>query len=408
MSALVWSVESALLGVWALVFSLYSTPFHAFIARSHALIGGVTLLLQLISTARDLPTGHAISEAFVCAVTSLALVYAAAVLDTANHARFFSMPSLGGVLPLDAAIGAAWFCAAMTSAMGMALSGVKKAENQRAALMFHQYGYHMSVVLPSLLMLWLYNYDAKNTSEPVYKGINIATKNGVSITHTLLFVVYACIWGWFVAAQFMGEGVLTMGKEWPEWELMSGGTMMAYFLAATLKFLGRSGCVLIPLSATFSAHTSAQTIMAWVLTGVAAMYALDLMGMVDGLFGKRHAQTPPDTANETTVHTIPEDTGPPPASSADSSMARPTAPPMEQEYSSRTDPINSCMSPQQHKRTTMLLPHILPKYNAFTPNDPAAVVLGNTQPYGTTQTTPAQQRLPLVTRQSAWRRDKMV
>ncbi len=67
-------------------------------------------ILQLISTARDLPVGHAIAEAFVCAVTALLLIHVAALLDianNANHTRFFSMPTAGaaGLFPMDAAIG---------------------------------------------------------------------------------------------------------------------------------------------------------------------------------------------------------------------------------------------------------------------------------------------------------------
>ncbi len=67
-------------------------------------------IVQLISTARDLPVGHAIAEAFVCAVTALLLIYVAALLDIANHAnhtRFFSMPAAGaaGLFSMDAAIG---------------------------------------------------------------------------------------------------------------------------------------------------------------------------------------------------------------------------------------------------------------------------------------------------------------
>jgi len=285
MTALVWSVESAVLGVWALVFSFYSTPFHAFIARSHSLIAGFTLLLQLISAARDLPVGHAISEAFVCAVTALLLVYVAALLDTANHARFFSMPA-AGLFPLDAAIGVAWFCAACVSATGMALSGVGKlaedGSKQRSSLMFHPYGYHMSVALPSLLILWLYNYDAAHEDDPVYKGIKFVRNNDVTIGHTLLFIVYGGIWGLFVVTHMLGEG------------LIPKGSYMGYTFAALLKFIGRGGCVLLPLSAVFVAKTNAQTIMAWTLVGVAGAYAIDLLGWFDRLVGK--GRKPSETA----------------------------------------------------------------------------------------------------------------
>ena len=292
MSALVWSVESAVLGAWALVFSFYSTPFIAFIARSHSLIAGFTLVLQLLSAARDLPIGHAISEAFVCAVTSLMLIFTAALLDKDSHARFFSMPA-AGLLPLDAAIGVAWFCAAFVSAMGMALSGVGKMnENgmehkRKASLMFHQYGYHMSIVLPSFLIIWLYNYDGGDTTEPVHKGIKFMSNNSVTVTHTILFLVYSGIWGCFVILQFLGEGIFTWGKEWPAWGDMTPDNVIFYILSVCFKFIGRSGCVLIPLSAVFVSKNNPQAIMGWVLVGVAGVYAIDLLSVLDRLVGKK-------------------------------------------------------------------------------------------------------------------------
>ena len=91
MSALVWATESAILGLWALVYSLYSNPFHAFIARSHALISASTLLLQLFAAARNLPIEHAISEAFVCAVSSQLLIYITVFLDPGNYSALFTM-----------------------------------------------------------------------------------------------------------------------------------------------------------------------------------------------------------------------------------------------------------------------------------------------------------------------------
>lgn len=355
MSALVWSVESVILGVWALLFSFYSTPFHSFIASSHVMISGFTLVLQLISSARDLPIRYSVSESFSCAVTALALVYTAAILDTANHARFFSMQSAGGLLPLDAAIGTAWFCAAMTSATGMALSGVK--HGQRAALMFHQYGYHMSIVLPSMLLLWLYNYDAESKSEPVNKGITYFAN--ITITHAILFIVYTGIWGWFVVSQFLGEGFLTMGGEWPSWKNITSRELILYMLASLLKFIGRCGCVLIPLSAALTAHTSAQIILAWTLTGIASIYAIDLMGFIDRLFGARRP--------------IPTTEYP----------AQPTAPVMmETEFTPPNEPIYS-----ERKN----------------PYDPAAVTLNSTAP-SLIQILTSKSQLPI----SQWRRDKMV
>lgn len=166
----------------------------------------------------------------------------------------------------------------------MALSEVGKG-GKKAALMFHQYGYHTSIVLPSFLMLWLYNYDAQNHSDPVYKGIAFTQKNKITITHTILFTVYACIWGWYVVSQLLGERYLNSGKPWPSSKEMSCGSWTAYCISAFLKFLGRSGCVLIPLSAAYTANTYAQAFMAWTLVGVSAAYALDIMSNIERLFG---------------------------------------------------------------------------------------------------------------------------
>lgn len=369
MSALVWSVESAVLGAWALVLSFYSTPFHAFIARSHSIIAGCTLLLQLVAVARDLPIGHAIAEAFVCAVSALLLVYVAALLDTSNHARFFSMPA-AGILPLDAAIGIAWFCAAGVSATGMALSGVGKAHTEdghkrRASLMFHQYGYHMSIVLPSLLILWLYNYDADNKHDPVYKGVKLV-RNNLSIGHTVLFVVYAGIWGVFVVAQFLGEGVLTGGKQWTAWSGMSAGDTVRYVFAALFKFIGRGGCVLLPLSAVFASKTNAQMILAWTLVGVASANAVDLMSVFDRLTGKARKEEEEEEDN-----------------------FDPSAPPMEANFGAPTAPATLLY---RDTPTTQQLP------------DPAAVAL-STASGGSRQSLPLPKYQPLI---SQARRDKMV
>jgi hypothetical protein len=371
MSSLVWSVESAVLGIWALVFSLYSTPFHAFIARSHAMISGFNLIIQLISAARDLDIGHAMSEAFVCAVSALFLVYIASLLDTSNHKRFFSMPS-AGILPLDAVFGIAWFCAAIVSSTGMALSEVGKGGKQ-TALMFHQYGYHTSIVLPSFLMLWLYNYDANNHNEPVYKSIAFTKTNNVTITHTLLFTVYACIWGWYVVSQLLGERYLNSGKPWPSSNDMSCGSWTAYCISAFLKYLGRGGCVLIPLSAAFTANTHAQTLLAWTLVAVSAAYALDIMSNVERLFGFNNK------------HQILQSNA-----GAQSEMIHLATPSIDYEL---TLPDNN---------TTTSIGHVEPpQINRI---DPAAVAL-NTMPSSTHAILSATLVPP---KSSQWRRDKMV
>jgi hypothetical protein len=372
MSALVWSVESAVLGIWALVFSLYSTPFHAFIARSHAMISGLNLILQLVSTARDLEIGHAISEAFVCAVSALFLVYIASILDTSNHKRFFSMPS-AGILPLDAVFGVAWFCAAIVSSTGMALSEVGKG-NKKASLMFHQYGYHTSIVLPSFLILWLYNYDANNHNEPVYKSIAFTQKNKITITHSLLFTVYACIWGWYVISQFLGERYLNSGKPWPSSKDMSCGSWTVYLISAFLKFLGRGGCVLIPLSAAFTAHTYAQTLMAWTLVGVSAAYALDILGKIERLFGFSNKQH----------QTLQSNAG------AQSDAMHSSTPSIDYEFTLPGNNNTACIEHDELSQTSRI--------------DPAAVAL-NTMSSSTHAILSATLVPP---KSSQWRRDKMV
>ena len=148
-SALVWSTESVLLGLWALVFSAYSTPLHVFVARSHVLISAFTLLLHLYVKARGLVIGSAISQAFVCAVSALFLVYIALLCAENSLARFFKMPSVGW-LPLDACIGLAWFVVALISSVGMALSFV---DSRGCSLMFHSYGAHLVIVLPCLSVI---------------------------------------------------------------------------------------------------------------------------------------------------------------------------------------------------------------------------------------------------------------
>jgi hypothetical protein len=153
-SALVWSTESVLLGLWALVFSTYSTPLHVFVARSHVLISSFTLLLHLYVKSRGLVIGPAISQVFVCAVSALFLVYISMLCEENSAARFFKMPSVGW-LTLDACIGLAWFVVALISSVGMALSFVKKdsPEKHTLSLMFHSYGVHLVIVLPCLSVI---------------------------------------------------------------------------------------------------------------------------------------------------------------------------------------------------------------------------------------------------------------
>jgi hypothetical protein len=285
MSALVWSVESVVLGLWALVFSLYSNPFHSFVAYSHVLISGFTLIAHLFAAARDLPIRHAISDAFVCAVCSLFVVYLMAIFDVSNP-LLFSMSVLGDFLPLDACIGLAWFSAALVSALGMALSE----RGRRCTLMFHHFGYHMLIVPPSFLVFWLYNYDGA-AAEPVSGAIAYLYR-GIRITHFLYTMVLVGIWGAFVVLQATGE-CLRFEAEWPDFERMSANGGLRYALSVLLKLAGRAACVLIPISAAFTAKTSQQVILAWVLTGIGAVNALDWLKPLDYLLlGRRNTPAP--------------------------------------------------------------------------------------------------------------------
>ena len=155
-SALVWSTESVILGLWAVVFSSYSTPLHVFVARSHVMASSFTLILHLYVKARDLVVGPAVSHAFVCFVTSLFLCYITVLFADGSdtNPKYFKMPSVG-MLTLDACIGLSWFLAAIISSIGMVLSGRGSDENEngneRVSLMFHKYGFHLVAVFPCLV-----------------------------------------------------------------------------------------------------------------------------------------------------------------------------------------------------------------------------------------------------------------
>lgn len=280
MSALVWAVESVLLGLWALVLAQYATPFHSFIAYSHAPIAAATLAAHLFASARDLDIGHAISESFVCATSGLCMVYVMALLDPGNYEdpRMFSMSVVDGLLPLDACIGLGWLSAALTSALGMTLS----VRGRKYALMFHHFGYHMLVVPPSFLVFWLYNYDGQ-ASEPVSQGIALLYQ-GVRVTHFLYTLVLIGIWGVFVVLQATGESIQ---NDWPDFAELTAAGEIRYTLAVILKLVGRLACILIPVSAAFTARTRPQTIMAWVLTGLGAVNSIDWLVFVDRWFSAK-------------------------------------------------------------------------------------------------------------------------
>ena len=262
MSALVWATESTVLGLWALVYSLYSNPFHAFIARSHVLISAFTLLLHLAAAARNLPIEHAISEAFVCVVSSLLLIYVTVLLDPSKYSVLFTMSTIE-FIPLDGIIGLAWFTAVFVSALGMALCE----KGRRSSLMFHHFGYHMLVVPPSFLILWLYDYDG-SIKEPISTAIGLIQ----SSAHQVFFVVLSILWGLFVFLQAAGEGINQFEHGW------SCADIWVYtFPSQLFKFLGRALPILISFSASVAAHTMSQAVLAWVLMGIAAANSLDFI-----------------------------------------------------------------------------------------------------------------------------------
>lgn len=292
MSALVWSVESVILGLWALVFvtTVSSSPFHSFIVRSYLIVAGATLCLQLYASARALAIGHAVSEAFVCFVTGLLLVYLMALLDPRNHTdpNLFSLPLLDDLLPLDACVGLAWFCAALISAIGMALSE----RGRVCTLMFHHFGYHILIVPPSILVFWLYNYDAV-ADEPVAQGIAYFY-HGARVTHFVYTLVLIGIWSVFVALQATGE-CLQFEAEWPaSFGEMTANGGLRYALSVLLKLTGRAACVLIPISAALTARSNAQVLLAWALTGIGGVNAFDWLRVVDALVSGRRQQPQQD------------------------------------------------------------------------------------------------------------------
>jgi hypothetical protein len=279
MSALVWSVESAILSLWAIVFTLlFGGKFHVFIARSHATFSALNLVIQVVISARDLSFSHAASEAFVCGVFALFAVYLTALVDYKNN-NYFSMSDLGFIIPLDACIGLAWFCAALVSAFGMVFS-----ERKKTLLIFHHYGYHILVTMPSLLIIWLYNYD----------GGGVKWILGDNATHFILFVIYASIWGSFIAFQFMSQAIkLNMMVRWEDLTFVSGSR---YFLSIGFKFFGRLGCVLIPFSATLVSKTYEHLIISWTLTAIAAANAIDWIDTFNSLFTKPEDPQPLQSA----------------------------------------------------------------------------------------------------------------
>ena len=284
MSTLTWSVESVVIGLWALVLSSFDpNPFHTFVTRCHILISGITLAFHLLASARMLPIGHSVSEAFVCAVFSLFTIYLIVLLDSRNYSdpKLFSLPVLGGFLPLDGCIGIGWFGASIISALGMALSEA----GRPSKLMFHHFGYHMLIVPPSFLVFWLYNYNA-TTTEPVSESIRLFNQ-GAAVSHFAYAIVLICIWGFFIVLQATGECIY-FSAEWPSMEAIT----TRYVISTIFKTTGRAACILIPLSALFSVSTNSQLILIWVLIGIGIANSFDWLQIVDWILGKRYQPAP--------------------------------------------------------------------------------------------------------------------
>ena len=298
MSALVWSVEGVLIGLWALVFVQFApTPFHTFVARAQLAVAGATLVMQLVASARVLPVAHAISEAYVCAVSGLFLVYVMVLLDPGHYAnpKFFSMGAAGGLLPVDACVGVGWFSAVLVGGIGMALSE----RGRPSALMLHHYGYHMLIVPPSFLVFWLYNYDGTSASEPLSQTVQFL-RQGARVTHFIYTMLLVGVWGAFIVLQ--ATGALLQQKNPPAFFQMSAVEGLRYGVSGLLKLLGRCACILIPLSAVFTAKTTSQTLLAWGLVAVGAANAFDWLQILEHLFRSKSAhvasaETPPIEAS---------------------------------------------------------------------------------------------------------------
>ena len=261
-SVLIWSIESVLLGLWALVLSAYSTPFHVFIARSHILISSFTLLLQMYVKARRLVVGSAVSQAFVCAVSSLFISYVSMMVhyamgpydnsdanEVAKRFKFFKLP-LVGLLTLDACIGLAWFIAAFISSLGMAFSFSERnvdhsTSEDKISMMFHGHGVHLPVVFPCLIMMF--------------------AAEGASVDGN--FLVCVVVWGVYVL--FMFTNLIIEGKNFESWQ---GKVYITVNLVFTKYFL----VIFTLLSYMLHAKTFDQKIIVLSLLVVSVVSSLDV------------------------------------------------------------------------------------------------------------------------------------
>jgi hypothetical protein len=259
-SALTWSVESVLLGLWAVVFSSYSTPLHVFVARSHVLISTFTMVLHLAVVSRGYVVGSAVSQAFLCAVSALFLTYLLAVFADSDDARLFRMPGVG-LLKLDAVIGLAWFAAVLLSSLGMALSGISQQSGSRnekkTLLMLHPLGSHVMVISPCLTIL---------------KIANSAT--------SMLSWVFVCMWCAYVintTVFVLGthfQSLLRQLEKFKSWPWYAAPIRV---LADTLH-LFRFSMLVIPIIVSVMVDMStSQRAVIFCLVGVAALSSLNAL-----------------------------------------------------------------------------------------------------------------------------------
>jgi hypothetical protein len=179
---------------------------------------------------------------------------------------------------VDACVGVGWFSAVLVGGIGMALSE----RGRPSALMLHHYGYHMLIVPPSFLVFWLYNYDGTSASEPLSQTVQFL-RQGARITHFIYTMLLVGVWGAFIVLQ--ATGALLQQRNPPAFFQMSATEGLRYGVSGLLKLLGRCACILIPLSAVFTAKTTSQTLLAWGLVAVGAANAFDWLQILDQLFG---------------------------------------------------------------------------------------------------------------------------
>jgi len=272
---LVWSTESALLGLWGVVLSQYSTSLHAFVSISQLGMACFTLLLHLFASSQDWRAlGHAASESYVCGVFALILVYAVVLLDPSKYNTFFSinLSSIAGPLPIDACVGLGWFSAVTVSALGMALSE----RGRRTPLMFHHFGYHVMTVVPCLVILWLYYTGDSNNSREKSDPLSYLLQTIYHVARKAFFLFITALWFIFIFLQATGEQIDQLGGDLPlqEWEFV-----IYRLVPAVLKLFGRALPVLLCISAAIVAQTKAQSILALVLLGISAANVLDFLDM---------------------------------------------------------------------------------------------------------------------------------